>query len=346
VWFEIKYTSRRDNLGYLVSWILKEEPVRIIPILDRVIVILLRILYVGSYILLRVSLRLILGKKRRNRLLTERRLVFNHEFEIVPSFLWLNTIYFIFKYLRLGNRFLFKIMVPKYNYKVYCPVNKNDLINLSIREDEIIEKFCPEQGSVVIDVGAHLGRYTIIASKRVGPNGKVIAIEADPGNFNILKRNIKLNKLNNIISLNFAAYSKEAKLKLHLRNEGLSNTMYSTVMSNRFETGRFMEVKANTLDDLLELKGIHPEQINWIKIDVEGAELEVLKGASHILSISNNISLLIETHLLSGGITLYEPIRELLNMHGFKIDFEMVHESGERHIIAQKQNNRKETQLH
>ena len=244
------------------------------------------------------------------------------------------------KYVKSKNDLLLKITVPKYNYQAYCPVNKNDLIALTVREDGIIEKFRPEAGSIVIDVGAHMGRYTIIASKRVGPNGKVVAIEAHPSNFEILKRNIKLNNLNNITSLNCAAYSKEGRLKLHLRSGGLGYTMYSTVMSNRFETGRFMEVKANTLDHLIESERIPSEQIKWIKIDVEGAELEVLKGANHILTESNNISLLIEIHRLSGYITLYESIRELLGMYNFRIEYEMVHESGERHIIAQKQNNR------
>lgn len=325
-----------------MSWILKEEPVRVVPILDRIVVLLLRILYVGMYVFLRLSLRLILGKKGRNKLLTKRRLIFNYEFDVIPALLLIRILCFITKYVKTNSDLLLKITVPKYNYKAYCPVNKNELIALTIREDEIIERFCPEQGSIVIDVGAHFGRYTIIASKRVGPKGKVIAIEADPSNFEMLKKNIKLNKLNNIVSLNYAAYSKEAKLKLHLRNEGLGYTMYNTVMPNRFETGRSMEVKANTLDYLLESEGIHLEQINWIKIDVEGAELEVLRGANRILSKSNNISLLIEIHLLAGDITLYNTVMELLNMYNFKIDFEMVHESGERHIIAQKQNNRKE----
>jgi hypothetical protein len=45
------------------------------------------------------------------------------------------------------------------------PLNKNDFTALTIREDKIIERFCPEQGSIVIDVGAYFGRYTIIASK-------------------------------------------------------------------------------------------------------------------------------------------------------------------------------------
>jgi predicted RNA methylase len=99
---------------------------------------------------------------------------------------------------------LLKIAVPKYNYKVYCRVNKEDFVILTRHEDEIIEHFSPKKGDIVIDVGAHMGRYTIIASKRVGENGKVVAIEAHPGNYEMLKRNIKLNKLTNIIPLNFA----------------------------------------------------------------------------------------------------------------------------------------------
>jgi FkbM family methyltransferase len=60
-------------------------------------------------------------------------------------------------------------------------------------EDVIIEYFRPKEGDMVVDIGAHIGRYTIIASKRVGANGKVIAIEANPSNFEMLKRNIQLN---------------------------------------------------------------------------------------------------------------------------------------------------------
>jgi FkbM family methyltransferase len=322
----------------LISWILKEQPVIIVPFLDRAIVILAKSTLVGSYISLRLLIRLILGRERRDKLLMERRLNFNYQFEIIPSFLLFKVLDYAFEFLRLGNRLMIRIIVPKYNYKVYCPVNRDDLVSLSTREDEIIERFSPLQGSIVIDVGSHFGRYTIIASKRVGPNGKVVAIEADPRNFNILKRNIKLNNLKNIITLNCAAYSEETKVKMYLRSEGLSEALYNTVMSNRFEPVKFFEVRANTLDHLIQSEGIHLEQINWIKIDVEGAELEVLKGAKSILSKSNNISLLIEVHLLSGNMTLYEPIRELLDTNNFKIDYEMVHESGERHVIARKEN--------
>ena len=58
------------------------------------------------------------------------------------------------------------------------------------------------------------------------------------------------------------------------------------------------EVTAVTLDNLLDLNNIKHEDLNWIKIDVEGAELEVLKGATNVLSKSKDISLLIEIHTL------------------------------------------------
>ena len=76
--------------------------------------------------------------------------------------------------------------------------------------------------------------------------------------------------------------------------------------------------------------------VNWVKIDVEGAEFEVLKGASNVLSKSKDIALLIEVHNLSGGTNLYRPIIEFLNLYNFKIEFEKSQDRGEKHIILRK----------
>jgi FkbM family methyltransferase len=177
-----------------------------------------------------------------------------------------------------------------------------------------------------------------------GPSGKVISIEADPGNFDVLTRNVQLNKLSNVIALNYAVYSKEERIKLYLPSGGAgeksSYTKYNTIMSDRAARGdeKSVEVSANTLDYLLLSKNMikQEEEVNWIKIDVEGAEYEVLKGAKDILSKSSNIALLIEIHNLSAGNILYKPIREFLSLRNFKIEFEKTSESGERHIIARK----------
>src|ERR687890_2565039 len=249
-------------MGGLNYWLLKET--KGVRTLDKCILYCLKVIYLG----LRILLRIALGRKRRDRIFIEQGFDFN------------TFLYRVFKVLRLDNSMLLKISVPKYDYKFYCRINREDLVFMTNHEDDIIEHFTPKQGDIVVDIGAHMGRYTIIASKRVGTNGKVVAIEAHPGNFEMLNRNIKLNRLTNIISLNHAVYSKETKVKLYVPGEESGNTIYNTLISDRATNEeKFVEVNANTLDYLLKSKGIKQEEVNWIKIDVEGAEFEVLKGA-------------------------------------------------------------------
>jgi FkbM family methyltransferase len=322
------------NLGKLTSWLLK-TPEGVVITLDKCILFPLKIIYLG----VRVSLRIFLGKKRRNQSYIVQKLRYISNY-FSPSFSLFSYLYKVIRFLRLGNPRLLKINVPKYNYKAYCPINKHDFINMTAREDEIIEHFSPEDGDIVVDVGAHIGRYTIISSKRVGANGKVVAIEPEPSNFEILNRNIKLNGLTNVIPLNYAVNSKQTKLKLYLPVEESGFTIYNTIMVNRTASeGKFIEVDANTLDNLLlqpQQNGISHADINWIKIDVEGAEFEVLKGATSILSKSKDIALLIEVHNLHGGTNLYRQIVEFLNVYNFKIEFENTYESGEKHVIVRK----------
>jgi FkbM family methyltransferase len=305
-------------MGELNSWLLKET--KGVKTLDKCVLYSLKVIYLG----LRILLRIVLGKKRRDRIFIEQGFDFN------------TFLYKVFKILRIGNSMLLKISVPKYDYKFYCRINREDLVFMTNHEDDIIEHFTPKQGDIVVDIGAHMGRYTIISSKRVGTNGKVVAIEAHPGNFEMLNRNIKLNQLTNVIPLNYAVYSKETKIKLYLPEEDSGFTIYNTIMSNRAGTeDKFVEVNANTLDCLLQINQIREEQVNWIKIDVEGAEFEVLKGATNVLTNSKDIALLIEIH----GPDNYRPILNFLSLYNFKIDFEKSNKNGDwRHIVVRKDN--------
>jgi FkbM family methyltransferase len=217
------------------------------------------------------------------------------------------------KLLGLDN-LLFKVNVPKYGYQAYCRTkdNFNDFAIMIGHEPDLLARFSPKAGDIVVDVGAHIGLYSIIGSKRVGSNGKVIAIEADSHNFKMLNHNIKLNNFTNVLSFNCIAYSKETEMAL---------ADYDTMLSGKNQKHQAKErtipIHVNTLDNVLQQNGI--EQVNWIKIDVEGAELEVLKGAHNILSNSKDISVLIEIHGISH---LYKPIMELLKSYNFKLEFE------------------------
>jgi FkbM family methyltransferase len=291
----------------LTSWFLQES--QGVNIVDNIILFSLKVIYLGR----RVLLRLILGKNRRDSLYIEGGLDFG------------DFLYKAAKFFRLGSKLL-KFKVPKYNYEFYCRINKDDFIVMTRHEDVIIQYFHPKEGDVVVDVGAHIGRYTIIASKRVGPNGKVIAIEADPNNFEMLNHNIQLNRLANVTSLNYAAFSKETRIKLYLP-AGDIFTKYNTVMSDWVwvkPEDKFVEVNANTLDNLLlqQQLQIAIGQVNWIKIDVEGAEFEVLKGAHNLLLNSKDIVLLIEVH---GSPDDYRvKVEEFIRSYNFKIELEKI----------------------
>ena len=302
----------------LILWFIKNSEG--ITIFDKCILFFLKIIYLG----LRILLRLALGKKRRDRFYVKRGLDF--------GVFWYKT----FKFLRPGNSTLLKFKVPKYDYEFYCRINKDDFKIMTIHEDDIIKRFTPKEGDIVIDIGAHIGLYTIISSKRVGANGKVVDIEADPSNFEMLNSNIKLNQLTNVIPLNYAVHSKETKVKLYLPSGESGFTKYNTIMPNWINAQeKFVEVNANTLDYLLQLNEIRQEEVNWIKIDVEGAEFEVLKGATNVLSKSKDIAILMELH---GPPHVYRPkVEEFVNLYNFKIEFEKSYEeNGSMHIIMQK----------
>jgi FkbM family methyltransferase len=305
--------SNQDSIG-TNSWWLRETKGATIS--DKFYLFFLKIIYRG----IRFSFKIALGKKRTDMFYTKRDINFK------------DFLYRSIKFLKIGDRLMLEIYVPKHNYNIYCPLNKEDFIVMTRHEDDIIEHFTPKEGDIVVDIGAHMGRYTIIGSKRVGTQGKVVAIEAHPGNFEMLNRNIKLNQLTNVIPLNYAVYSKETKIKLYLPEVESGYTIYNTIMSNRARTeDKFVEVNANTLDYILQSKEI--TDVNWIKIDVEGAEFEVLKGASNVLSKSKDIALLIEVH----GLDNYRPILEFVSSYNFKIEFEKSNKTGDwRHIVLRK----------
>lgn len=307
-----------DSLGSYAWWLYETKGA---SFLDKLVLSILKAIFQGTRFLLRV----IAGRERRDALFVRRNINFK-------DFLYKATGPF-----GLG-RVSLEIFVPKYDYKVHCPLNREDFIVMTKHEDEILDHFVPAQGDTVVDIGAHMGRYTIVSSKRVGPSGKVIAIEAHPVNFKLLNRNIKLNRLTNVITINSAVYSKEMPLKLYLPDEEQGYTMHHSVMAGYLSTKykrdiveqNYIQVQADTLDSLLQRAKV--EKVDWIKIDVEGAEFEVLKGVGETLTENKDITLLIEIH----GKETYELVLGFIRSHGFRLEFEKTYDNGEKHVFATK----------
>ncbi|MCS7138831.1 MAG: FkbM family methyltransferase [Crenarchaeota archaeon] len=144
-----------------------------------------------------------------------------------------------------------------------------------------------KEGMTFFDVGAHWGYYSLIAASLVGQKGKVFAFEPHPFNYEMLLKTIRLNGFSNIIPVNKAVSDKNGKAVLFCSTSNVGS--HSIVLSDGKD--RYMEVETITLDDFCEKNNVFPDVV---KIDVEGAELKVLKGMSKIIESSRRLILFIE----------------------------------------------------
>lgn len=131
-----------------------------------------------------------------------------------------------------------------------------------------------------VDIGAHIGKYTIPLGRKLGNLGNVIAVEPDPNNFKLLSANVDINGLDNVLLQNIACSNKDSETIFYVNDD------CPTLGSIYFPTGsKEIMVATMKLDTLLFRLGI--EQVSLIKIDVEGAETDVIAGAQQTLAKSH-----------------------------------------------------------
>lgn len=170
-------------------------------------------------------------------------------------------------------------------------------------------------GMTVIDVGAHIGYYTRLLSELVGRSGRVFAFEAHPDNYAVLKQNLRGRKYSNVEIYNCAVSDQKGKMQLYV-SSGSSN--HSLLMGYTEESG-IIDVESITIDSFLSEKGI--KSVDFMKMDVEGAEPLVIAGMRNMIASSPKFSLLAEYNpqaLLSGNIA---PDKFLRDLHetGFQV---------------------------
>jgi FkbM family methyltransferase len=158
-------------------------------------------------------------------------------------------------------------------------------------EQETTELFsdCVETGMSILDIGAHVGYYSLLAAKLAGPTGKVISFEPDPDNYSLLLRNIEENGYTNITAVNQGITSTTGVGTLIL--SGLDNGRHSIYHHGLPEKGS-VSISTTSVDDYFGALGW--PTVDLIKMDVEGAELEVLLGMTGLLDRSHNIKLIME----------------------------------------------------
>lgn len=159
------------------------------------------------------------------------------------------------------------------------------------------------QGDVVLDIGAHVGFYTLLSSVLVGASGRVFAFEPVPRNLLFLKKHLELNGIANVTVIEAAVSNRSGVTYFEEKSQ--------SSMGCISETGN-LTVNTVTLDEMAMNKQIPAP--DYIKIDVEGAEMSVLRGAQALLKNAHP-TIFLATH----GQEFHEASCSLLSSLGYHL---------------------------
>ncbi len=177
-----------------------------------------------------------------------------------------------------------------------------DLFLYGYREPECTKIFKNElsEGMKIVEIGANIGYYALMEAQIVGDSGKIYAIEPEPRNFEMLKRNIELNSFASRVEFyNVAISDKSGECLFTVASQ--SNSHRLSVSGEKGTNS--IKVNTTTLDEMLGDK-----EIDMIRMDPEGGEWLILKGMSRILSNNKPLKLFIEVH------------PKLINMYGGDVE--------------------------
>jgi FkbM family methyltransferase len=152
-------------------------------------------------------------------------------------------------------------------------------------------------GDVCVDVGANLGYYTLLASRLVGPAGHVYALEPAEETFDELRRNLDLNGVSNVTALRVAAGAAEGTAPLYrpsFDNTGAASLRESVLAWAGPTEGPTTDVPVRPLHALID--AAHLGRLSVVKIDVEGAEADTLRGLEPLLEQGLRPTLIVEVH--------------------------------------------------
>ena len=205
----------------------------------------------------------------------------------------------------------FAVFETKNNLQIKIRVDSTDLMALTnvwmIKEYEI-EKFHINKNDIIIDIGAHIGLFSLLVSKSCS-DGKIFSFEPIQENFNLLVDNLKSNKLNNVFPFNLAVAKNTSDVKLFLDNDDSAHSIFG-------KDTNFVSVKAISLQKIFDENDINFCKI--LKLDCEGAEYEIIDSLpdKYFDKIEN---IIIEYHLADSKPELVKNLIMKIKNAGFKI---------------------------
>ncbi len=161
-----------------------------------------------------------------------------------------------------------------YTYTFKSGIKIKSIKKLFLDYSEILPGYLkywrPEENSIIIDAGAFYGMFSIYCSKRMKNTGKIYAFEPEPENLEILRQNIKINNCKNIEIIEKALWNKITKLKFS-----------DKVITDNSEAKKTTIVQTTTIDNFVEKENL--KQLNMIKMDIEGNEIQAIQGAEQTI---------------------------------------------------------------
>jgi FkbM family methyltransferase len=164
-----------------------------------------------------------------------------------------------------------------------------------------------QPGMTAIDVGAHVGYYSRLFARLVGPQGKIYAFEPHPESFVVLQRNVR--RFSQVIPLQMAVIDENREVVLH---ESAVGSGGHSLLACRGPHVRQLPVRGIALDWFL-----YDQHVDFLKIDVEGVEIEVLQGMRELAYSNKNLTAIIEFYpriIMTRGIppqTLLETLSDM-----------------------------------
>jgi FkbM family methyltransferase len=195
----------------------------------------------------------------------------------------------------------------------------------AIRKQQLKDVFMPIPGETFLDIGAYMGYGTIRLSKDLGPKSIIVAVEADPDNQEILRRNVAANNLQNVVTVPKAIWNQQGIISMQ-RSGRQANSIVDGIVSPM----NTIAVETITVDNLLSDLGM--THVDIMSVTINGAELEAVPGMNTALRESPNIRLTMAGWYKRDGQRICDLVSPLLRHAGLEVA--VGHEGG---IIAWKE---------
>lgn len=148
----------------------------------------------------------------------------------------------------------------------------------------------------VLEIGANRGYYAFLAADVLGENARIIALEPDPENFEALNKGIDANGFGTISATRCAVGDEDTTETLNIAETSNSHTLQSVDEDDDKYTGETVETPVRRIPTLIEDRGLQPEDIDVVRMDVEGFESAVFRGMGKLLNADSELLVFVELH--------------------------------------------------